>query len=141
MSTRAKKPKQSRKPAPPEKKTNELLSDDRKAKLGRKFVCYSCKTRFYDMNKPEPLCPKCGADQRLKPKDSDSSTPAPAPAPKKAAPRPMPAALLDDEDEAAPVPFEDEMDLDLGDLDAGGDELFEEGDEPAEGENEEFEES
>jgi hypothetical protein len=141
MSTRAKKPKQSRKPAPPEKKANELLSDDRKAKLGKKFVCYSCKTRFYDMNKPEPICPKCGANQRTKPKDSDVTPPAPPPTPKKAVPRPMPAALLDDEDEAAPVPFEDEMDLDLGDLEPAGDELFEEGEDAAEGEPEEFDET
>lgn len=34
------------------------------AKLGTKFTCYKCSTRFYDLRKPEPLCPKCGADQR-----------------------------------------------------------------------------
>jgi uncharacterized protein (TIGR02300 family) len=32
--------------------------------LGRKYTCYSCHTKFYDLNKPVPLCPKCGADQR-----------------------------------------------------------------------------
>lgn len=32
--------------------------------LGRKFTCYSCHTKFYDLGKPVPLCPKCGADQR-----------------------------------------------------------------------------
>jgi hypothetical protein len=32
--------------------------------LGRKYTCYSCHTKFYDLGKPEPLCPKCGADQR-----------------------------------------------------------------------------
>ena len=32
--------------------------------LGKKFTCYSCHTKFYDLGKPEPLCPKCGADQR-----------------------------------------------------------------------------
>jgi hypothetical protein len=32
------------------------------------------------------------------------------------------------------------MDLDLGELDAGGDELFEEGEETPEGEGEDFEE-
>jgi uncharacterized protein (TIGR02300 family) len=36
--------------------------------LGRKFTCYSCHTKFYDLGKPAPLCPKCGADQR----DSDA---------------------------------------------------------------------
>ena len=32
--------------------------------LGRKYTCYSCHTKFYDLGKPIPLCPKCGADQR-----------------------------------------------------------------------------
>jgi hypothetical protein len=32
--------------------------------LGQKYTCYSCHTKFYDLGKPEPLCPKCGADQR-----------------------------------------------------------------------------
>ena len=32
--------------------------------LGRKFNCYSCHTKFYDLGKAIPLCPKCGADQR-----------------------------------------------------------------------------
>lgn len=33
-------------------------------RLGRKFTCYSCHTKFYDLSKPEPICPKCGSDQR-----------------------------------------------------------------------------
>lgn len=32
--------------------------------LGRKYTCYSCHTKFYDLGKPVPLCPKCGSDQR-----------------------------------------------------------------------------
>ena len=32
--------------------------------LGRKYTCYSCHTKFYDLGKPVPTCPKCGADQR-----------------------------------------------------------------------------
>jgi len=35
--------------------------------LGNKFVCFKCSTKFYDMKKPDPLCPKCGADQRDSP--------------------------------------------------------------------------
>ena len=35
--------------------------------LGNKFVCFKCTTKFYDMKKPDPLCPKCGADQRESP--------------------------------------------------------------------------
>ena len=32
--------------------------------LGTKFNCFKCGARFYDLKKPEPVCPKCGADQR-----------------------------------------------------------------------------
>ncbi len=32
--------------------------------LGTKYICYKCGTRFYDLKKPAPTCPKCGADQR-----------------------------------------------------------------------------
>ena len=34
------------------------------AELGKKYTCYSCHTKFYDLGKPTPVCPKCGADQR-----------------------------------------------------------------------------
>lgn len=32
--------------------------------FGNKFVCFKCSTKFYDLKKPDPICPKCGADQR-----------------------------------------------------------------------------
>jgi hypothetical protein len=32
--------------------------------LGKKYNCYSCHTKFYDLGKAVPVCPKCGADQR-----------------------------------------------------------------------------
>jgi uncharacterized protein (TIGR02300 family) len=32
--------------------------------LGTKYVCFKCGTKFYDLKKPVPACPKCGADQR-----------------------------------------------------------------------------
>ena len=35
--------------------------------LGRKYTCFKCSALFYDLNRPEPLCPKCGADQREDP--------------------------------------------------------------------------
>jgi uncharacterized protein (TIGR02300 family) len=35
--------------------------------LGNKFVCFKCSTKFYDLKKPDPRCPKCGADQRESP--------------------------------------------------------------------------
>ncbi len=35
-----------------------------KSKLGKRYSCFECELKFYDLNKPEPICPKCGADQR-----------------------------------------------------------------------------
>jgi uncharacterized protein (TIGR02300 family) len=35
---------------------------------GMKHVCFKCGTKFYDLHKPAPICPKCGADQRESPK-------------------------------------------------------------------------
>ena len=47
------------------------------ADLGKKYECYNCRTKFYNLGKPEALCPKCGANQ----KDAKSDD-APAPAPR-----------------------------------------------------------
>ena len=38
-----------------------------KALLGKRYVCFKCNCKFYDLNRPEPVCPKCGADQREDP--------------------------------------------------------------------------
>ncbi len=38
-----------------------------KSKLGKRYQCFECGLKFYDLNRPEPLCPKCGADQRNDP--------------------------------------------------------------------------
>jgi hypothetical protein len=32
--------------------------------FGTKYLCFKCNTKFYDLKKPDPICPKCGADQR-----------------------------------------------------------------------------
>src|SRR6185436_5297941 len=38
-----------------------------KARLGARFVCYVCGTKFYDLNRAVPTCPDCNADQREAP--------------------------------------------------------------------------
>ncbi|HMV66429.1 MAG TPA: FYDLN acid domain-containing protein [Myxococcota bacterium] len=38
-----------------------------KSKLGTRYACFQCGTKFYDLNRPEPTCPDCGADQREAP--------------------------------------------------------------------------
>jgi hypothetical protein len=73
--------------------------------LGTKHTCFKCQTRFYDLKKEEPICPKCGADQRQSPanKPSPASERRRAP-PKVAAPLPEPEVddvetALDEEEE------------------------------------------
>lgn len=31
--------------------------------LGTKHECFACGAKFYDLGRPGPVCPKCGADQ------------------------------------------------------------------------------
>ena len=38
-----------------------------KSKLGERFVCYQCGTKFYDLNREVPNCPECNADQNEAP--------------------------------------------------------------------------
>ncbi|MBJ95322.1 MAG: TIGR02300 family protein [Rickettsiales bacterium] len=33
-------------------------------KLGQRWTCFKCECKFYDLGSSEPLCPRCGADQR-----------------------------------------------------------------------------
>ena len=47
-----------------------------KAALGQRYICFECETKFYDLNRPEPTCPSCGANQRERPEDN-VDTPAP----------------------------------------------------------------
>jgi hypothetical protein len=84
--------------------------------LGNKHVCFKCGTRFYDLKKPEPLCPKCGADQRQSPvvkAPAEKRSRAAARAP--AAPEPAEAEVVEaevDEDAEKEDDDEDEDDDD-----------------------------
>lgn len=62
------------KPTPAKKKkTTEKLKPARKGSattenpLGKKHTCYACGKKFYDLNRPQVICPSCGADQKSKP--------------------------------------------------------------------------
>ena len=48
------------------------MSDD-SVSLGEKYTCFKCTCIFYDLGRPQPLCPRCGADQREDP-DPDPRT-------------------------------------------------------------------
>jgi uncharacterized protein (TIGR02300 family) len=74
--------------------------------LGTKHTCFKCGTKFYDLRKPEPVCPKCGADQRESPA---LKAPPPAEKRQRAAARPAPAPEVD---EAEPVEAEVDDDAD-----------------------------
>jgi len=53
--------------------------------LGTKYICFKCGTKFYDLKKPDPVCPKCGVDQRDSPtlkSPTESKRGRPAPVPK-----------------------------------------------------------
>jgi uncharacterized protein (TIGR02300 family) len=71
--------------------------------LGTKYVCFKCGTKFYDLKKPVPACPKCGADQREAPSAKPSGRSRAAP-PREVEPEEAPAA----EDEEAEAEDEEE---------------------------------
>jgi hypothetical protein len=72
--------------------------------LGHKWSCFNCGTKFYDLGKPVPVCPKCEADQRDRPPVVPDATPSP-PQPKRPTMAPM-SRFLDDDEVAAPEPDE-----------------------------------
>jgi hypothetical protein len=85
------------------------------AALGEKYVCYSCGAKFYDLGKPEPRCPKCGADQREAPRQTKVRTPAPA---TEVSERPVKRSRLLDEDDDE-IAVDVDTDTDTDDLDLG----------------------
>src|SRR5713101_8736350 len=32
--------------------------------LGKKYECFRCSTKFYNLGKAEAICPRCGANQK-----------------------------------------------------------------------------
>jgi uncharacterized protein (TIGR02300 family) len=77
--------------------------------LGLKHSCFKCATKFYDLRKPVPACPKCGADQRDKPAATPKATVRKPPVAKT-----EPAAEVVEEFEAAADEGDDEDEADDG---------------------------
>jgi uncharacterized protein (TIGR02300 family) len=74
-------------------------------KLGTKYECFNCGTKFYDLGKADPLCPKCGANQR----DATPDTPAVSQsARRKRKAEVAPRAIDVEEDETAAVEIADD---------------------------------
>lgn len=70
--------------------------------LGRKYACHSCSTKFYDLNKPDAKCPKCGASPEAP--SSETTPKASRAASKRARVAPVYEPKVEEED----APFEDE---------------------------------
>jgi uncharacterized protein (TIGR02300 family) len=100
---------------------------DPKARLGAKHVCFKCGAKFYDLNKPEPICPKCGTDQRTRPKLEPKAKTSPA-GQRKQVTRPM-VPLLEDEEEDEVLVDEE---LDLEGVEESPDEFLDEEEEESE---------
>jgi len=78
--------------------------------LGTKHTCFKCEAKFYDLKKPQVICPKCGADQRGAPVHKPAAA---EKRPKAAAPEPAPEVEEPEETEEV---FE-ELDEDAADED------------------------
>ena len=97
--------------------------------LGKKYDCFNCHTKFYNLGKPDAICPKCGANQKHAKSDE-----APPPAP-----RPRRSALLETIPDENPPEFGEEggtAEPEESDLD---DDELEEGEEAEEKEEEDEE--
>lgn len=98
-----------------------------KSKLGKRYQCFQCGLKFYDLNRPEPLCPKCGADQRENP-NPDPRDAILARFKGKAMPKSASADELSEEEEGdEDLDLSDEEDIDEDD-EEGGEEAVEEED-------------
>ena len=80
--------------------------------LGKKYECFSCSTKFYNLGKPEAICPKCGANQKDARAD-EAPAPAPRPPRRPAILEPIPDETTTNEfGEEAPAAEEDDSDDD-----------------------------
>jgi hypothetical protein len=82
--------------------------------LGKKFECYNCRTKFYNLGKPEAICPKCGANQKDA-KSEEAPTPAPRPARRAILMEPIPDEPTTNEFGDEPAPVEEAADSDEDD--------------------------
>lgn len=78
--------------------------------LGTKHTCFKCSAKFYDLRKPDPVCPKCGADPRqgpaLRPSERSERRRS-ARVPVAVEPELEPKVPADDEDAEAEAPLDE----------------------------------
>ena len=71
-------------------------------KFGQRFTCFQCGSKFYDMNKAKPICPKCEANQLKVPKKSSVK-----------APKRQPVAIEELDPEETPSADHEEKEIDI----------------------------
>ena len=76
-----------------------------KAELGTKRECPSCGTRYYDLGKEPPVCPRCGTEFTVATQKAGYQ--APPPPVERAKPKPAPAAAEAEEGEEVPLDNEE----------------------------------
>ena len=93
--------------------------------LGRKYKCFKCECKFYDLGAEEPLCPRCGADQREDPNPDPREAflarfrkPSRSRSKKKKKPEPKPKPQVEDDDGESML----DDDFEAGDTEKDGDE-------------------
>ena len=93
-----------------------------KATLGNRYVCFECGCKFYDLNKPEPLCPDCNANQHDAPAEdirsllSGRGRPIPRPEEEEEEEVKVPGSTEgDEEDDVGHVEDDDEDELGIDD--------------------------
>jgi uncharacterized protein (TIGR02300 family) len=80
-----------------------------KAELGAKRECQSCGTKYYDLGKEPPVCPRCGTVfSATAPKASAAPVEKPKPKPK---PEPRVAPVAAEGDEAEPIVADEEAEF------------------------------
>jgi len=80
--------------------------------IGNKHSCWKCGTKFYDLRKPAPICPKCGADARQSPVSK-----APAPEKRGRAPREAKVEEVEVEDPALDKEVEEGLEEEAEEID------------------------
>jgi uncharacterized protein (TIGR02300 family) len=85
----------------------------RSPQLGSKRVCVSCSTRFYDMTKAPPVCPKCGTVQP----PEVPRVRAPVREPRRPFRTPMPVVVEAEEDAVAVVDPDADEDAEVEEVD------------------------
>ena len=86
--------------------------------LGQKFTCFKCECKFYDLGAPEPICPRCGADQRENP-ELGVEAPAPKKRGRRAAKPKVKAPEEPEKDDEEDSLLDDDFDSDSSSLEEG----------------------